>query len=1696
MRMRTLTRTPMLLRRKLVALSFGGLSCSFPSYLCRSVVHRGPQEGEQRADEVHSNYQDSTYYSEEADGEAEGDDYVDNASKLTAVVDAFGEVVAQEQDEKSFADHDDDIVKTASAFTEKTARTGHSTSGNVVHGASPASNATSTTSSNQATSAAAAPPPAPEHQQEALMTSSGAPRPQESSEQGKEQDGQHDQQNGVTVSPSPNERGWVQQLREAAPAVVHEQVSNRASAKSAQQQQHGQDQENADHKQYEYVTLPPDNHMLNEGASRQIRRQEERRAAAAQDDEPASSSGTAPLGDENSGMHLWNRYAMPLASAIRNYNTTAGGADPSADVDTINMARRSGQHGADQALDEARSVVNTTELRGQGHQLHDAIYDSSLGQRLLAVGHTVAGPNRQESSSREGFQNGTRSALDIFVDQMNSTNSSAAMTRDLVDMLGLGRDTASSLNKSEMEMVVGLMRHQMRDPSTVSLFKSLLKDHKRAKMVKMFANYSFDECDLFPSSMMTKDPVVNCGKYAFYICMALLLVCFGMYVVTLGSCLLPVSESRGKDLYKGTRTKWAFWTDFVTEEGRARLRSEQEEAEKETEATPPSWIALENVSFRVQAPPDASGRPRELDLLSDINCVFRSGEVAAILGSSGCGKTTLLNALSGRVQWKQAGGESGRLGLSGRILLNGEPTSDLELQRIAGYVYQDDQLIATETVFECVDFAAAMRLPHLNVEARVKKVHDVLRELRLDVCKDVIIGDGMGKKGISGGQKRRTSAALEIIGQPLILLMDEPTSGLDSFTATIFIREMRNLAKAINVMIICTIHQPGTDCFDEFDRALIMCKGKLVFHGKGEYYGKRLRGQGHDITEKSTVLSRVVLRDSAAASQQQQQQLLQLNPLRDSESYDLDVTSLTSEEEEQLSIGDYARFHERRVSAMSATSATASPAALANVEEDASPTSSGQQQLPKEEPLKWTLRENILKVAEVALGPGENMSERALFITQTIAEDKENGMAELTRLANMTYENGYDPEALERMVETAKRQTDANMFESDEGEEGGDENTSGGKSSGVFRDRWSKGSVFTRERRRAWMKQMFARTEHVRQIAPNRRTAWHVLGLFKREMRIRLVSGWRTEVVTYIAVLIMDFMLAMLIPPYYHTKTGEGVLREHASGVSVMANWFGMMIGMRTVTSMVFMYPPLWIWCMTEMVFYVKINPVFQREYSGHTYQSIAYSFSKFCMEAMLFVPRVIFQVCVGYLLQGYYGNLPYLGAIMYLLLLQVCSQFYFVVALVSSNALLGFAAAAALLITQIMMSGTVPMPIPWFYRPFQWSSGYFYCFTAVYRDQLRGLRERVHDFSNSTCTITTSTTESPYVVDDEDYDVEKDGQERLQGGLNESMKDIDSVPRLQHDAGSGGSLPLVDPSNRTDLVQEAQRGEQGAAPGETRVPALPAQQAVATPGADSTAATTQQPQGDFSTFHASTLANGVQQAFAGAAPFAKPGASSWSPDHQVPSVFGGGSPGAPAPAAFQPGAAAPGDVGGPAGGSSSSPAAPSNTPHTWDFTAVPTISGATGSSSSTSSWSSFLLSSNASVSEEDVGQEATSETSPSLSSLDASTAANMTTAGGALDNYTDANATSNYTNHAWAEAKIKDLFWNDPDTAKCSLQVQSSVGEVTEELEALIMAEAPGGTLETVGFNEVCGLALSLLVWRGLAWYFIHKMGKYSVSS
>ncbi|EPS62736.1 hypothetical protein M569_12052, partial [Genlisea aurea] len=169
--------------------------------------------------------------------------------------------------------------------------------------------------------------------------------------------------------------------------------------------------------------------------------------------------------------------------------------------------------------------------------------------------------------------------------------------------------------------------------------------------------------------------------------------------------------------------------------------------------------------------------------------------------------------------------------MTGNILLNGKKRS-LDYGVVA-YVTQEDVLLGTLTVRETLIYSAHLRLPSSMSRSEIKDtVEATIMELGLIDCANRQIGNWQ-LRGISGGEKKRLSIAIEILIRPRLMFLDEPTSGLDSAAAFFVIQSIKNIARDGRT-VISSIHQPSSEVFALFDDLYLLSGGETVYFGEAK----------------------------------------------------------------------------------------------------------------------------------------------------------------------------------------------------------------------------------------------------------------------------------------------------------------------------------------------------------------------------------------------------------------------------------------------------------------------------------------------------------------------------------------------------------------------------------------------------------------------------------------------------------------------------------------------------------------------------------------------------------------------------------------------------------------------------------------------------------------------------------------------
>lgn len=206
-------------------------------------------------------------------------------------------------------------------------------------------------------------------------------------------------------------------------------------------------------------------------------------------------------------------------------------------------------------------------------------------------------------------------------------------------------------------------------------------------------------------------------------------------------------------------------------------------------------------------------------LLKDIHMNIEPGHMVLLLGGSGSGKTTFLNAVNG---YEKADAD---------IHLNGTDVyrNYKRMQYEVGYVPQTELIRPKDTVYHTLDDSALLRLPRaVSSKERRQRVESVLETFGLTRAQGNLV------EKMSGGQKKRLSIAMEYVSNPSLFILDEPDSGLDGVMARSLMKHLRSIADQGKIVIVIT-HTPDRVA-DLFDDVIVLARdssktGRLAYFG-------------------------------------------------------------------------------------------------------------------------------------------------------------------------------------------------------------------------------------------------------------------------------------------------------------------------------------------------------------------------------------------------------------------------------------------------------------------------------------------------------------------------------------------------------------------------------------------------------------------------------------------------------------------------------------------------------------------------------------------------------------------------------------------------------------------------------------------------------------------------------------------------
>ncbi|KAL2591003.1 hypothetical protein AAZV13_13G319600 [Glycine max] len=271
-----------------------------------------------------------------------------------------------------------------------------------------------------------------------------------------------------------------------------------------------------------------------------------------------------------------------------------------------------------------------------------------------------------------------------------------------------------------------------------------------------------------------------------------------------------------------------------------------------------------------------TSKKKHVTILKDVSGIIKPRRMTLLLGPPSSGKTTLLLALSGKLDKT--------LKVSGRVTYNGHELNEFVPQRTAAYISQHDLHIGEMTVRETLAFSArcqgvGSRYDMLSELSRREKAANIkpdpdldvymkatategqessivtdytLKILGLDICADTMVGDEM-LRGISGGQRKRVTTGEMLVGPANALFMDEISTGLDSSTTFQIVNSLRQYVHILNGTAVISLLQPAPETYDLFDDIILISDGQVVYHGPREYVLDFFESMGFRCPERKGV---------------------------------------------------------------------------------------------------------------------------------------------------------------------------------------------------------------------------------------------------------------------------------------------------------------------------------------------------------------------------------------------------------------------------------------------------------------------------------------------------------------------------------------------------------------------------------------------------------------------------------------------------------------------------------------------------------------------------------------------------------------------------------------------------------------------------------------------------------------------------
>ncbi|CAM9511546.1 unnamed protein product, partial [Ectocarpus sp. 12 AP-2014] len=274
------------------------------------------------------------------------------------------------------------------------------------------------------------------------------------------------------------------------------------------------------------------------------------------------------------------------------------------------------------------------------------------------------------------------------------------------------------------------------------------------------------------------------------------------------------SASKDDDDRPKTKAKRNSYLPFSTmllhEEDRSKGNGNMEDGSGDDNI----MLGFQNVSISADDPPK--------HIVANVSGFVVKGGITAVLGPSSSGKSVLMKVLTGRLP---------TLSCAGEVTFCGKRIDPNSQDNGFGFVPQEDSLIGDLTIRETFEVAARLRNVG-TIEEASKASNEVIDGLGLSKVGDNVVGTIL-KRGLSGGEKRRTTVGQELVVKQAMAFLDEPTSGLDGTAAYDVLKTVRDFTTRSkgSFSVIMSIHQPNGRILELFDHILLLGRGGSIFFG-------------------------------------------------------------------------------------------------------------------------------------------------------------------------------------------------------------------------------------------------------------------------------------------------------------------------------------------------------------------------------------------------------------------------------------------------------------------------------------------------------------------------------------------------------------------------------------------------------------------------------------------------------------------------------------------------------------------------------------------------------------------------------------------------------------------------------------------------------------------------------------------------